>query len=35
MNAWPKRCPGPSLDATGNDVAIESLTLTGEGIDVR
>jgi phage tail-like protein len=29
-NAWPSRWDGPTLNALGNDVAIESLTLTCE-----
>jgi phage tail-like protein len=30
--AWPSKVVGPSLSATGNDVAIESLELTHEGV---
>jgi phage tail-like protein len=30
FNAWPSRWEGPTLNAMGNDVAIESLTLTCE-----
>jgi phage tail-like protein len=29
-NAWPSKWDGPTLNAMGNDVAIESLTLTCE-----
>jgi len=32
-NAWISKIVGPSLNATGNDVAIESLELTHEGIE--
>ncbi len=31
-DAWPSKWEGPSLDATANDVAFETLTLTHEGI---
>jgi phage tail-like protein len=31
-NAWPTKVVGPSLSATGNDVAIELLELTHEGV---
>jgi phage tail-like protein len=34
-NAWPKKYEGPALNAAGNEVAIESLTLTSEGIEVE
>jgi phage tail-like protein len=30
IDAWPSKWDGPTLNATGNDVAIESLTLTCE-----
>ena len=30
FNAWPSKWDGPTLNAMGNDVAIESLTLTCE-----
>jgi len=33
--AWPVKYVVPSLNATGNDVAIEELVLTCEGIDVE
>ena len=32
-NAWPKKLEGPNLNATANEVAIESLTLTCERLD--
>ena len=34
-NAWPKKFEGPALNASANEVAIESLTLTCEGIDIE
>ena len=30
--AWPIKCEGPGLNATGNEIAIESLELAHEGI---
>ena len=30
--AWPIKCEGPGLNATGNDIAIETLELVHEGI---
>jgi phage tail-like protein len=30
INAWPSKWTGPTLNAKGNDVAIEELTLTCE-----
>lgn len=30
FNAWPSKWTGPTLNAKGNDVAIEELTLTCE-----
>ena len=30
--AWPIKCEGPALKASGNDIAIESLELAHEGI---
>lgn len=35
VNAFPMKIQGPSLDATGNDVAIESLELTHEGVELH
>jgi phage tail-like protein len=34
-NAWPKKLEGPALNASANEVAIESLTLTCEGIEIE
>ncbi|MGF1609188.1 MAG: phage tail protein [Kiloniellales bacterium] len=34
LNAWPTRYRGPELSATTNDVAIEELVLTCEGLDI-
>jgi phage tail-like protein len=33
INAFPRKWEGPNLDAKGNDVAIESLTLCCEGLE--
>jgi phage tail-like protein len=33
LNAWPRKWEGPDLNAKGNDVAVETLTLTCEGIE--
>ncbi len=33
--AWPVKCEGPGLKASGNEIAIESLELVHEGISVR
>src|ERR1700730_4142822 len=32
LNAWPAKWTGPSLNATGNDIAIETLELAHEGL---
>jgi len=32
LQAWPIKCDGPGLKASGNEVAIESLELAHEGI---
>lgn len=32
LNAWPTKYTGPSLNATGNDVAVETLELAHEGL---
>lgn len=32
--AWPIKCEGPALKATGNDIAIESIELAHEGIKI-
>jgi phage tail-like protein len=34
-NAWPTKLIGPGLDATGNEVAIETLVLAHEGIQLE
>ena len=33
INAFPRKLEGPNLDAKGNDVAIETLTLCCEGLE--
>ena len=33
--AWPSKVEGPSLKSTGNEVAIESITLVHEGISIE
>lgn len=33
--AWPVKCEGPGLKATGNEIAIESIELVHEGISVQ
>ena len=35
LNAWPVKCEGPGLKATGNEIAIESVELVHEGISVQ
>jgi phage tail-like protein len=32
FNAWPCKWEGPDFDAAANEVAVETLTLTCEGI---
>ena len=32
--AWPCKWEGPSLDATGNEVAIETIELVHEGLEL-
>ena len=34
-NAWPVKYSGPDFNAQGNDVAIEELVLTHEGLDIE
>ncbi len=34
FEAWPVRWEGPSLNATGNEIAIETLELAHEGIEL-
>ncbi|KAA2239278.1 phage tail protein [Chitinophaga agrisoli] len=33
--AWPIKCEGPGLKASGNDIAIESVDLVHEGITLK
>ncbi len=33
--AWPVKCEGPGLKASGNDIAIESVDLVHEGITLK
>ena len=33
--AWPTKWTGPSFNATGNEVAIESLEITHEGLELQ
>ncbi len=33
-NAWPSKIEGASLNATGNEVAIETITLVHEGLSI-
>ena len=35
INAWPKKISGPTLNSTGNDVAVEEMTIVHEGITVE
>lgn len=35
LQAWPTKCEGPGLKASGNEIAIESLELVHEGISVK
>lgn len=34
FNAWPSKWDGPAFNAKGNDVAIETLTLTCERVEI-
>ncbi len=34
-NAWPSKVEGPSLNSTGNEVAVETIELTHEGLTVE
>ena len=34
-NAWPVKIEGPTLNATGNEVAIETLELAHEGLEIE
>ncbi len=33
VRAWPTKWEGPSFNATGNEIAVETLTLAHEGVD--
>jgi len=33
--AWPVKCEGPALKASGNEIAIESIDLAHEGLSLR
>ena len=33
VRAWPTRWEGPSFNATGNEIAVESLTIVHEGVE--
>jgi phage tail-like protein len=33
--AWPIKCEGPALKATGNEIAIESIELAHEGLSLK
>jgi phage tail-like protein len=35
LEAWPSKWEGPALNAKGNEVAIETLTLTCEGVELE
>ena len=35
QRAWPRKIEGPALDARSNDIAIETVELTGEGITIN
>ena len=34
-NAWPSKVDGPSLNSTGNEVAIETMEITHEGLRIE
>lgn len=34
LQAWPTKCEGPGLKATGNEIAIESIELVHEGLSL-
>lgn len=34
-DAWPSKVEGPSLNSTGNEVAVESIELTHEGLTIE
>ncbi len=35
VQAWPVKCEGPGLKATGNEIAIETIELCHEGISTK
>ena len=35
INCWPVKWTGPSLDATSNELAIETLEIVHEGVSVE
>jgi phage tail-like protein len=35
LQAWPVKVEGPSLKATGNEVAVESIELAHEGLRIE
>ena len=35
IQAWPIKCDGPTLKASGNDIAIESVDLAHEGLSLK
>lgn len=34
-DAWPSKVEGPSLNSTGNEVAVETIELTHEGLNIE
>jgi phage tail-like protein len=34
-SAWPNKMTGPSLNASGNEVGVESVELCHEGLDIE
>ena len=34
-NAWPSKVDGPTLNSTGNEVAIETVELAHEGLSIE
>lgn len=34
-DAWPSKVEGPSLNSTGNEIAVESIELTHEGLTIE
>lgn len=35
LNAWPVKVEGPGLNATGNEIAIETLEFAHEGLEIQ